>query len=240
MVKYYFPISKFVLICSILLLTACGGGGGSGGSSDDDLITSLNGTWRGNLEDAVGTMHTLTITVSGDTITSILIDGVNQSLTGGLVQRSANVFGFILSDTTEGGFIVDNGRQHLTFLDEFFNVGVLQKNAGALPPFVQADIAGSASGAVVTTDFLTFQEFTGSVTCDATGTCSGANDDIGNFTATLTYTNLGRWTGTSNFAGGSSTVSVFLSEDKLFAGSWACNFAIGGFPDACSFTAWSF
>jgi hypothetical protein len=127
--KYYFPISNFVLICSILLLTACGGGGGVGGSSDNNVITSLNGTWRGNLEDAVGTMHTLTITVSGDTITSILIDGVNQSLTGGLVQRSANVFGFILSDTTEGGFIVDNGGQYLTFLDEFFNVGVLQKNA---------------------------------------------------------------------------------------------------------------
>lgn len=237
--KYYLPIAKLILIGSILVLSACGGGGGGGGG-DDDVITSLNGTWRGNLEDSVGTMHTLTVAIAGDTITSILIDGVDQSLTGGLIQRSANVFGFTLSDTTEGGFIVDSGRQHLTFLDEFFNVGVLQKNAGALPPFVQADIAGSASGAVVTTDFVTFQEFSGSVTCDAAGACSGTDDGIGSFTATLTYTNLGRWTGTSNFTGGSSTVSVFLSEDKQFAGSWGCNFAIGGFPDACSFTAWSF
>ena len=105
---------------------------------------------------------------------------------------------------------------------------------------MQADIAGSGGGVVVETDFLTFQQYTGSVTCDATGTCNGTDDAVGNFTATLTYTNLGRWTGTSNFVGGSSTVSVFLSEDKQFAGSWACNFAIGGFPDACSFTAWSF
>lgn len=236
--QFCFPIPKLVLICSILFLTACSDG--DGGAAGAAQISSLNGTWSGNLEDTVGTMHTLTITVSGDTITSILIDSVDQSLTGGLVQRSANVLGFTLSDTTEGGFIVDIGRQHLTFLDEFFNVGVLQKNAGALPPFVQADIAGSGSGVVVTTDFITFEEFTGSVTCDATGTCNGIDDGVGNFTATLTYTNMGRWTGTSNSAGGSSTVSVFLSEDKLFAGSWACNFAVGGFPDACSFTAWSF
>ena len=232
----YSPISKIVLICSILFISACGGGGGGGG----DDITSLNGTWRGNLEDLVGTMHNLSISISGDTITSILIDGVNQGLTGNLAQRSNKVFGFTLSDNTEGGFIVDNASQHLTFLDENFNVGVLQKNAGALPPFVQSDIAGSGIGSVVTTDFVSFQEFNGNVTCDAAGSCSGADDEVGNFTATLTYTNLGRWTGTSNFASGSATVSVFLSEDKQFAGSWACNFVAGGFPEACSFTAWSF
>lgn len=232
---------QYILAYSFLILTlsACGGGGGGGSSGGGNDITRLNGTWRGNLEDSIGTMHTLTISVSGDTITSILIDGVNQGLTGTLAQRSTDVFGFTLSDTTEGGFIVDTISQHLTFVDEFFNVGVLQKNAGALPPFVQADIAGSPTGAVVTTNFITFQQFTGNVTCDAVGSCNGTDAVVGNFTATLTYTNLGRWAGTSNYAGGSSNVSVFLSEDKLFAGSWGCN-VLGVFPDDCSFTAWSF
>jgi len=218
-------------------LAACGGGGSGG---DDDVITSLNGTWRGNLEDSSGTMHNITLTISGDTITSALVDSVDQGLTGSIVQGSANVFEVRLSDATKAGFIVDDARQHLTFVDEDFTVGVLQKNAGALPPFVQADIAGSGSGIAVTSNFDTFQEFSSSVTCDATGACTGTDGNVGNFTATLTYTDLGRWTGTSNEAGGSSTVSVFLSADKQFAGAWACNFVIGGFPDACSFMAWSF
>jgi hypothetical protein len=216
-------------------LIACGGGGGG----DDDVITSLNGTWGGNLEDSIGTMHNITLFISGDTIRSVLVDGVDQGLTGSIVQGSANVFEVRLSDDTKASFIVDHARQHLTFVDEDFSVGVLQKDAGALPPFVQADIAGSGSGIVATTDFVTSQEFSGSVTCDAIGTCTGTDGNVGDFTATLTYTDLGRWTGTSNYAGGSSTVSVFLSVDKHFAGSWACN-VIGGFPDDCSFSALSF
>ena len=221
----------------VTVLTACGGGGSGGGG---DVMTTLNGTWRGNLEDSIGTMHNITLTISGDTITSALVDGVDSGLTGGIVQTSANVFEIILSDTSKAYFIADDARQYMTLLDEDFNIGVLQKNAGALPAFVQSDIAGSGSGIVVTTDFVTFQEFSGSVTCDAAGACTGTDGNVGNFTATLTYTDLGRWTGTSNYAGGSSTVSVFLSADKQFAGSWACNFSIGGFPDECSFSALSF
>jgi hypothetical protein len=183
-------------------------------------------------------MHNITITISGDTITSVLVDGVDQGLTGSIVQESANVFEVRLSDAAKAGFIVDDDRQHLTFVDEDFSVGVLQKNAGALPPFVQADIAGSGSGIVVTTDFVTYQVFSGRITCDATGACIGTDGNVGNLTATLTYTDLGRWTGTSDYAGGSSTVAVFLSADKKFAGSWACNFGV--FPDDCSFSALSF
>jgi hypothetical protein len=231
-------ILYIILLCSVLFLASCGGGGG--GSDSDDVMTILNGTWRGNLEDPTMTMHNATLTISGDTITSVLVDGVDQGLTGSIVQESANVFTVRLSDATKAGFIVDDARQHLTFVDEDFTVGVLQKNAGALPPFVQEDIAGIGSGIVVTTDFVTFQEFSGSVECVVPGDCTGTDGYVGDFTATLTYTDLGRWTGTSNYAGGSSTVSVFLSADKQFAGSWGCNFAIGVFPDACSFTAWSF
>jgi hypothetical protein len=236
---------KFSLIiaCSFLILTlsACGGSGGGGGDDDDDVgITRFDGTWRGNLEDPLGTMHTLTLTISGDTITSALIDGIDQGITGIIGQESADVYGYTLSDASEGGLIVDSISQHMTILDEDFNVGVLQKNAGALPPFVQSDIAGRASGAVVITDTVTFQEFSGSITCDAAGACTGNDDQIGDFTITLTYTDLGRWIGLSTFATGTADVSAFMSTDKQFVGSWACDFAVGGFPDACSFSAWSY
>jgi hypothetical protein len=125
-----------IILCFFLILTlsACGGSGGGGGGNDDDVNTSLDGTWGGNLEDSVGTMHNITLTISGDTITSVLVDGVDQGLTGSIVQGSANVFEVRLSDASKVGFIVDDARQHLTFVDEDFSVGVLQKNAGALPP----------------------------------------------------------------------------------------------------------
>jgi hypothetical protein len=72
------------------------------------------------------------------------------------------------------------------------------------------------------------------------GSCTGNDDQVGNFTITLTYTDLGRWIGLSTFATGIADVSAFMSTDKHFVGSWACNFAVGGFPDACSFSAWSY
>jgi hypothetical protein len=235
-------MKHLALAIVVFTLAACGGSGGGGGSDDDDDvgITRFDGTWRGNLEDTLGTMHTLTLTISGDTITSAMVDGVDQGLTGIIGQESADVYGYTLSDASEGGLIVDSISQHMTILDEDFNIGVLQKNAGALPPFVQSDIAGRASGAVVITDTVTFQEFSGSITCDAAGACTGNDDQIGDFTITLTYTDLGRWIGLSTFATGTADVSAFMSTDKQFVGSWACNFDVGGFPEACSFSAWSY
>ena len=232
-------IYRFAILLSMtLLILSCGGSSGGGDGSNN----SLNGTWRGNLEDTLGAMHRITVVVSGgNSIDSISIDGADQGITGVLTAETANVWGFTLSDGTEGGFIVDSARQHLTFLDEEFSVGVLQKGAGSLPVFSQSDIAGSASGLVVTTDLNTFTQYSGSITCDASGNCSGSDTLTGAFTATLTLdSSLGRWKGSSSFAGGSATVAVFLSTDKQFAGSWGCDFTSGGsFPDDCSFTAWT-
>ena len=233
-------------LLAVALLSSCGSSS-SGSGSDDDAdpddeaalpFTELDGTWRGNLEDPLGTMHTLEISVSGKKITSVVLDGVDQGVTGRLGQSSKNVFGFSLSDSTKGGFIVDKIRQHLTCVDDNFNVGVLQKDAGILPPFVQADLAVSGNGTVVITDLVTFQELNSNITCDAVGACTGADDQVGNFTATMTYTNLGRWTGTKTFATGMATTSILLSEDKQFAGSWACT-DVNVFPGTCSFTSWS-
>jgi hypothetical protein len=113
-------------------------------------------------------MHRVTVTVSGgNSIDSILIDGVDQGVAGVLTPETTNIWGFTLTDDTEGGFIVDSARKHLIFVDEDFNVGVLQRGAGALPTFHQGDIAGSASGMVVTSDLDTFQQHSGSITGDA-------------------------------------------------------------------------
>jgi hypothetical protein len=227
-------IKRFVILASMsLLIAACGGGGGGGGGGN-----TLNGTWRGNLEDTSGGMHRITVTVSGgNSIDSILIDGVDQEVAGVLTAETANIWGFTLTDDTEGGFIVDSARKHLTFVDEDFSVGVLQKAAGALPSFSQGDIAGSASGLVVTSDLETFQQYSGSITCDAAGNCSGSDGVVGDFSAAvLLDSTLGRWSGSSSFAGGSAEVAVFMSADKKFAGSWSCS---GAFSDNCSFSAWS-
>ena len=230
---------RLVILASMsLLVAACGGGGGGDGGGGSN---TLNGSWRGNLEDPAGTMHRVTVNVSGgNSIDSILIDGVDQGVAGVLTPETANIWGFTLTDDTEGGFIVDSARKHLTFVDEDFNVGVLQRGAGALPSFSQGDIAGSASGLVVTSDLESFSQYSGSITCDAAGNCIGSDGVVGDFSAALLLdSSLGRWTGSSSFVGGSGTVAVFMSADKKFAGSWSCDFAVGGFPDSCSFSAWS-
>lgn len=225
-------------LTSILTLAACGGGGGGGGSSGGSL--GLNGTWRGNLEDPSSVMHTMSVTISDDQITAISNDGTDQGLTGTITRESSNVYSFELSDGTVGGFIADDGLEHAAFVDDDFNIGALQKNAGGLPAFSQGDIAVSAIGLTVTTDFNTFQEFDSSVSCDSGGNCAGSDTLNGNFSGILTLDDpLGRWSGTFvNGNGDSLSTAVFLTADKQAAAAWSCNFAAGGFPDFCAFSGW--
>src|SRR4051812_45765758 len=235
------PWVRLLTFMCAVFLSSCGGGGGGGGTPAE--VSTLAGTWFGTEQDNLGAMHQVTVTVNASgNITQVVTDGVDQSETGTISKSKAgpNIFAFVLSDSTEGGFIVDAGGTHMGFVDDSQFFGVLQKGATALPPYAAEDIAASWSGYGVTlnANFDVTQTFNSSATIanDPTRTFTG-NDFGGAFSGSFpTSPTLGRWTGTFSQSTTGGPVSALLSADKTFVASQACG---GTFPDGCSFSAWN-
>lgn len=237
-------------LTALLGATACGGSGGGGDALPAATQSRLTGTWYGTEEQTNGTLVALRVTIDGTRLTQIVVDGTGTGLTGSISANSngPNFFDFVLSDGTEGGFFLESQGDHVVFLDEEFNFGVLQKNATNLPNVGQTDIFGSTydgvtvilDGSMTITDVLT-----SNVQIFPDGSFQGSNSSGTQFTSatslSLTNGTFGAWAGAYESTGpqGPDTgpVRVFASPDKQFIGSWACS-AGGTFPEDCSFSVW--
>lgn len=239
-------LKKIILLFVIIpLLISCGGGsdGDDGGGSG----TSLAGTWVGTLEDGTGVLHSLTVTLGSNTsITSIVIDGTNQNMTGTITAVSSSInaklFSFVLSDTTEGGFFADPSLNYIAYVDEDFSFGVLQKEAGGLPTYTSSDIVGSWAGYSIelNSNFDISAEYFSVATVQTSGSFTDvaslpSGDLISTGAFSSYYPNYGKYVGNYSNTVDSGTISAFLSVDKRFSASWGC---AGAFPTNCSFSAW--
>ncbi len=234
--------TTLVLGVAVLLISACGGssGGGSSGSGGGGGVplSSLSGTWFGTIEDPVGDLHTISLSVnSTGEITSERIDGSSTGLTGVIEKVSGTIFGFVLSDGTEGGFIVSAGGTHAGFLDEDFNFGVVQKGASSLPIFVEGDVVGTWSGfgVLINSNFEVTGQSSSSATVNSNFLYSG-NDISGSFNGIIDFYSeeFGVFWDTLP---GDVIVGIFLSPDKLFAATYGCE-GFFNFSN-CSFNLWN-
>lgn len=234
-------------LVALLGATACSSGGGGDAQSPS---LGLDGTWFGTEETDVGNLVALRATVSGNRVTQLVVDGADTGLTGSITPISGrpNFYDLVLSDGTEGGFLIDSSRNYAVFLDEEFNFGVLQRGATALPNAAAADIFGrSFAGVTVLVDgsFTITDVLDSSVAVAADGTFQGSYAGGTNFSSatalTLLDSTFGAWGGEYDANGPSGPDSgplrVFVSPDKQFIGVWACS-AGGSFPVDCTFSVW--
>lgn len=227
----------------ILFLSACGGGSGGGsGLSVGGSPQQINGTWFGSLQDTVGDLHTYSVTIAGGAITQILIDGVDQMLTGTVTKDSDVLYSLTLSDGTEAAFIVDVTISYAVFVDDVFNFGVVEKNAVGLPGYVDTDINGDWSGVTVETDFTISTEVTSIASCVALPTCNATSGGVDSVITVAFFPDLvinsAQWVGTFvENPGDTGDVRMMLSPDKQFAASYAC-VDVNLFPAGCGFSAW--
>lgn len=222
------------MVCTVLLaLTACGGGGGGGG--DGPSASDFDGTWFGNIEDTSFSMGTVTVTISGGNITSVLRDGVDQGLTGTIEREQGNIWAIEFSDGSFAGFIADDAAEHAAFLTDTFEIGAVEKGAtGPLPTYITADVARSASGTIVTLDsnFELVDVGSSTVECDTNGDCTGSDTLFGPFEVFgLTHDFMGRYLDTSG------ATAVFLTPNKAFAASYTCESLVFAISQ-CSFNGW--
>ncbi len=227
--------SKLVVVAmATMLAVACGGGGGSDTAAPS---TGLSGAWYGSY-DYVGSPSTITVNIdSNNAITSVVRDGSNLYLTGTIsnIQNELYEFSLYYSGTYEdgGGFLLDASAQHAGFLTEGGDFGLLQRNATQLPTYYAADIAGAWAGYSIAVDALgnVVSYGVSSATVNADGTFSGTGP-FGDFSNTVGYpftiwndyygTYTARYDNpTQSVTGG--FVKVWLSVDKRFAASYACD-----------------
>lgn len=236
------------LILTIMMLSACGGGGDDGDDNGNSGNTesTLKGTWYGVLEDW-DNWNTLTVTfnASGD-ITQILIDGNDQGITATTYLEQGNIYGMEFSDGGFGGFIVNNAKTHAAFLTEEDDFGIVQKGASSLPTFNTGDARGSWTGHGVTIDanYDLVDVFTSTANVDNSDTISGSDSLGSSFGGAIENfsPSYGIYWGDyieSDTAYG--VFEIFLSADKQFAATWACDTSDGGiftWPVDCKYTFW--
>lgn len=246
-----------------------GGGGTSNPPPEvpDVEIAGLAGDWFGTFDRSGGVaVSTLQLTVADSAISNVILDGTNTNLTGSVTKDSENdrLFRFTLQNgngqtISRGAWFVDPSGTYMLYLNDGFQTGVLQKGATTLPAYAKADVEQSWSGDTASTEstdptagFGAFTQSRASGACTAaTATTSECNVTIGaGTTRAISQLTLddprGRWLGsytdTTEGGGANGTTRVYLSPDKLFAGSWACvNFTRGpgGFPETCDFSSWT-
>lgn len=219
------------------------GGDAGGGVS----LADLAGTWYGVLEDPSGVLHTISVTLDGSgNLTQHVVDGSSTGLTSTITKESDQIFSFLDSDGTEGGFFVDGGAKHAGFVDEDFYFGVLEKGASSLPTYANTDIIGSWSGYGIALDsyFDIVETWTSSGTVANDFSFSGSDSDGGTFSGSFStyFSSYGAYYGDfSNSEGASGSMRVFLSPDKSFVASWAADRSGGSatFPEDYAFECWN-
>ena len=120
------------LLClSFLMLASC--------FHDEDRnvsVSVLNGTWYGFEENfSSGDVSKVSYVISNGTISEVQREnqGTNlledQGLVGSIVVTTNNVFSYELNNRSLGDFFSDDGHDFITYVDDQFNFGVLQKGA---------------------------------------------------------------------------------------------------------------
>lgn len=264
-------------------LAACGGGGGGGSSTpaetptptpptttppspSDVTLSQLTGTWFGTF-DPKGSMQAMEIAIDASAnITDIKLEGTSTDLTGTITKASEapRTFRFVLKNkntppdtVSEGMLLADPTGTYLVFLNGYFDFGVVQKGATALPTYAKADVEKTWSGDTLTATLNSDPQpgFATIAQKSSNGPCTSDTPTASKCTITVSggvsraVTSLtqdgprGRWGG--NYAdtpqSGSpqnGTIKVYLSPDKAFAGVWACQNPDTGFPGTCDFSSW--
>ena len=154
-------MKRFVLVIGISLLASlfyfgCGGGGEEGSS-----VGNLQGTWLGVVEDDLGKLKEISLTVGGSgTIVDVQFDGSSTGDTGWISEDwDENLFHVFYDDNpgntnplSRGWMIVDYQYSHATYGDRGvfgvsnYYLGVLEKGATNFPAYFSSDIVWSYNG----------------------------------------------------------------------------------------------
>ena len=236
--KRAFPL--MIMFVTLLVTGACSSDSGGGGLS----VASLEGTWFGAGRDLFNSVYgTITVTLDGEGGLTGSETVTPSSFSGTYALESGQVFGFDLTDGTEGGFIANSAGTHAVFANEFGSFGVIEKDTTSFTSsYSQSEMVGSWSGIGVVTDFIDFTVVTSSATVSSDRSFSVSDSTGDTITGTIPYSYFATDIGVYDFVSSSSTEGsgygeAFLSPDKSFAGTWGCT---GGcsFPDDLGFTAW--
>jgi len=245
-------LQGFLVLGWMAFFTAsCGGGNSNGGGSSGPDTSSLAGTWFGVYEYAgsSNTLGSISVVVSSHGTFTYTITGTPNAGSGsGTLSSAANGIWSTDIGGTSGGFIVDSSftPAHAAFAEYGRNYAVLQKGGTALPSVLPADIAHpwNGSGVYLSGPYMDItQTFGLQLTIANSGTLpfSGSQTPGGSFLGSLPsqgfMSTYGLVMGTVTQSAITSNIHVLITQDKGFAGYWACPQGTFIYPDDCGFGA---
>ena len=235
-------------------------------------VSIINGTWFGIEEDVNngGELNKIRFTILNGRITLVeredqaTMTMVDQKIIGSVTAKTATTWSYTLSDDTDtvGGFYVDTSATHLTFLDDQFKFGVMEKAATDDPErvYVDNDSAANWSGFSVNVQngsMLAIDNFGSNIQIEMDTLAFVGADAIqsvtgGDFAGNLSLNDamkgryVGNWTNPLVIdTPPSGSLVSYMSADKTFLAARLCLPFItppgNGVPnlELCSFAAWS-
>jgi hypothetical protein len=245
--------SRMLLALVLLTVAGCGLDFGSPPSSEPAL---LKGTWNGAMEDEVPSLHTITMVFNKNgQISEVLVDGGATGLTASVdgVEGSSVFFSFLLSDGFQGGLLTDSSFRHAGFVYEGGSAGslvagVLEKSGATGILYTIDDIKGTSwkgSNLVLDSGLNYVSSVSSTAYVDTIPNITGDQGTADEFSADLALDNatVGFYSGTyfkpppPEIPSETGSLGVFLSPDKIFAGSYACTSAARN-TESCNYYTW--
>jgi hypothetical protein len=129
-------------------------------------VSIINGTWFGVEEDVNAgnsnpdKLKNICFTILDGKITLVkredqgIMKMVDQKIIGAVTAKTANIWSYTLNDTTDtsGGFYVDTSASHLSFLDDQFRFGVMEKVRNDDINIIKKECGDAATGDAVNMD----------------------------------------------------------------------------------------
>lgn len=221
-----------VAIAALLAVIGCQ-------SSDDDSNDKglKNSTWLGTLNDEVDGPVKLEVTFDADgNIEAVVIEGVDQGLTGAVSDEGNDVYGIELDDGTVGAFVQSEDAAGIALDDG--SIGAVERDADDLAgSYAQADSEGDWVGTTYLFDasFSLTDSWGLELTAAADGTYTGSRDDGLTFDGDtfIQDTNYGVFSGAYNGSDGFTGTQISIyAPSRGFSMTRVCP-ASFTFPQDC-------
>ena len=221
--KSFSPISKSLLICSILLLVACGGGSGGGSSSVTDAPP---GIYTGTLTPTGGLPDTATALITSDnrlsivdldTLESFIGTTVGNAISGTLFSSSVvpatglvtSVSGNNVSGTYSSS--IGGGTFALVSLPNLYNRGAsFTKLTGVWVDATFTNVTGTTTWVIQANGSFSMTSTSG---CSATGQFSLIDPSKNEYGIALTFATCATFNGT--YSGIGALDDTFITDDTL-------------------------
>ncbi|MFV2054905.1 MAG: hypothetical protein ACC707_00495 [Thiohalomonadales bacterium] len=247
----HFSLYNFgAILFAVILLTSCGGSDSNNSPGGGNIAKpDLSGVYLGTIERYVdvntAVYQKIKVLIAGDKVTLVEFDDVDSGYSA-VISKGTRVDAFALKDNGGGfgGFIRSSDGNHFAFISEndipnSFDIGIVTRDATALPGFSREDFVAGWGGTVLTLnneiDIVNSANVSQTINAAFSVTGSGPQGGFFGTLGGLENNTLGIVESVVSGTFGSANIITLLSADKNTIAQYGCKDNVRTI-ETCSFS----